>query len=195
MKWFVVLAGVVSAMLVAVPASAILIQSASTTQGVISITGGGTELVYEAHIVADPNGDPIMKVIETDGSGGTIPLTELLTIDPGPSLADWHEQLMVFTALGGWVESPDDDGLYWEWVSVVDPVLPITVSNTGDLASMVWGDPLPPGTSIHIEKGIVVPAGMQTFAIMEWPTVIPEPATLSLVAAGAVLALLRRRKT
>lgn len=54
--------------------------------GVLSITSGGEELVYEGTIKAD--GDPIWKFIETDGTEGTIIITEHLWVGEGPSLTD-----------------------------------------------------------------------------------------------------------
>lgn len=101
---------------------------------------------------------------------------------------------MVPNPLGGWMESPEDDGLSWAVVSLSYPVgTSVGLGNDGELATVWWGDPLPPGTAIEIVKHIDVPAGMEAFAIMEWPTVVPEPSVMVLVGLG-LLGLIRRAR-
>ena len=147
----------------------------------------------------DPTGDPIIKVfhMQPGTTGGTILLREWFHVGGNIPLTDWDEQLMVLDATGQWVVSPDNDNLFWEdglsgvgnapWANQPGNW---TIDHPNDLAVFDFNPPAVPSTNVLISKEIIVPAGIEHFAVFEWPTV-PEP---TLGFAGLGMLLLRRRK-
>ena len=165
------------------------------TIGVIS-ADGSVSLEFDAFW--DPNGEPIIKVFTTDGLAGVVTLTETIHNSGTVAWTDWHEQLLVRDSAGtGWLPSPETDNLWWgDGVNPgnagqSNPPGTVSVDHPNDIISF-WFPPVLPSQYLVITKDILIPAGMQTFAIAEWPTV-PEPSVMVLAGFG-VLALLKRRK-
>ena len=149
----------------------------------------------------DPSGGPIIKIFSTDGQPGTITLTETIHNSGTVPWTDWHEQLLVPGADGtGWVPSPDTDNLWWGDPNVnggqqahSNPPSTVQIDHPSDVIEFYFPTtPVFPSQTLTITKDILVPEGMTTFAIAEWPTV-PEPSIMVLAGFG-VLALLKRRK-
>ena len=151
-------------------------------------------------VIWDPAGTPIIKVfhMQPGTPGGTIILRETFHVGGNVPLTDWDEQLMVPDAAQGWVVSPDNDKLFWEdglsgignapWSNQPGNW---SIDHPNDLAVFDFIPPAAPSTNVQISKEILVPGGMPTFAVFEWPTV-PEP-TIGLAGLG-LLALIRRKK-
>jgi len=114
-----------------------------------------------------------------------------------PPMTDWDEQLMVPDGADGWAVSPDDDDLWWgDGVNSGNPPQSNQPGNWDidhptDLARIIFNPPVQPSTMVTITKDILVPQGMQRFAVFEWPT-IPEP-SLVLLALGLLGLKLRRK--
>ena len=199
MKWFSGFGIAVLAVMLAGPSFAlvtdVLIDPSNAGYG--EIVGPNMVEIF-LDIGYDPDAGPVKKVFNTDGMGGIITLVENIHVGPGPCWTDWHEQLMVLNAAGDWVVSPDTDNLWWgNGVNGGDPATSnppadIQLDHPRDLLAFYWVCPLPPSTNITITKDILVPEGMQTFAVWQWPT-IPEPSVMLLAGLG-LLALLKRRK-
>ena len=150
-------------------------------------------------VIWDPTGGPIIKVfkMQPGTTGGTLHLRETFHVGGNVPLTDWDEQLMVIDAVGLWMVSPDYDNLLWEdgtlggnapWSNQPGNW---SIDHPNDLAVFDFVPPAVPSTNVQISKEILVPAGMATFAVFEWPTV-PEP-TIGLIGMG-LLALRRRKK-
>ncbi|MCY2929707.1 MAG: PEP-CTERM sorting domain-containing protein [Planctomycetota bacterium] len=149
----------------------------------------------------DPNGPAWGKILVGDmnigggvvyaNPGDTFTVQELLEVSPTLPWTDWHESLL----------SPE-----WDWIAPTTllanglPAPGLTIATTP--ATLATGgtidftfNSLPPGTLVTIQKTLRytglsgVPFASKVI-VSEYPT--PEPATLSLLALGA-LAILRRR--
>jgi len=201
MKSFVILGAVALLVLVGVP------MAAQATVTGVSMGGHGTaginadgSVTSQMDAAWDPNGGPIIKVFSTDGKAGIITLTETIHNSGTVAWTDWHEQLLVPGESGtGWVPSPDTDNLWWGDGNNpgnepnTNPPSTWDVDHPNDVMSFWFpATPVHPSQFLVITKDILVPEGMTTFAIAEWPTV-PEPSVMVLAGFG-VLALLKRRK-
>ena len=206
MKRFVILT--IAALFVVVGASAFA-QTGGLMTGVtidnpygdsfVQISADGTVNI-ELDAYFDPYGPPILKIFTTNGQPGIITLTETIHNSGTVPWTDWHEQLLVPGADGtGWVPSPDTDNLRWGDgnnpgnAPNTNPPSTWAVDHPNDVMSF-WFPTTPvfPSQFLVITKEILVPEGMTTFAIAEWPTV-PEP-SMMLLAGFGLLALLKRRK-
>jgi len=181
--------------------------AAQATVTGVSMGGHGTadisadgSVTIEMDAAYDPTGDPIIKIFSTDGQPGIITLTESIHNSGTVPWTDWHEQLLVKSADGtGWVPSPDTDNLWWgDGINAgkapsTNPPGTWAVDHPNDVMTL-WFPKTPvfPSQKLIITKEILIPEGMTTFAIAEWPTV-PEPSVMLLAGFG-VLALLKRRK-
>jgi len=202
MRWFAVLAVATLALLMAVPGLAavtgVTIDNPTGLPADAVITGpDSVEITIDTFY--DPDAPPIIKVFELDGVGGIIHLVENIHVGGGTPWTDWHEQLLVPDGAGGWMVSPDSDNLWWGDPTRNDgepatsnPPSNIGIDHPSDLIGFWFDCPLVPSSFITITKDILVPEGMQTFAIAEWPTV-PEPSLMVVFGVG-LLALLKRSK-
>ena len=144
----------------------------------------------------DENLSPIFKKFCTNGREGIIHLYETFQITGDTPFSDWDEQLYVKNCAGRWEVSDDYDGLYWNSAESLPPGT-VTVDEPIDLVTIEWDPALSPYTTVTLHKTIHVPACMDRFAVMEWPTVpdgnIPEP-TISAIAGIMMLGLLVVRR-
>jgi hypothetical protein len=145
-------------------------------------------------VVLDPAG-PVWGKEFTGPNGGAfsypalsppLPVHESLLVSGNLPWTDWHEEVL----------SPD-----WSWANptiLVNGTVPsgLTISVLGGNLSYFF-DPVLPGSVIDIRKDLVyngVPGTVfsGTLPIHEYPTGIPEPASLILLCAGGLCALRRR---
>jgi len=165
----------------------------------------GHEVLIEMTVQYDPAAEPIFKRFTTNGNSGIIHLTEIIHVEGDIPLTDWHEQLYT-SECGEWEVSSDDDGLWWGNPNspngdndgefpVVDPPAHVEIDEDEDMVSVYFIEPVEAGFDIRIEKDILVPYECREyeFAVVEWPTAVPEP-SLMLVAAGIMATRLRRRR-
>jgi hypothetical protein len=145
---------------------------------------GDTAIAELGDVWWSPTAPPIWKIFTTDGTGGTIHLSETFRVSGDVPFTDWDEQLMVQDGTGGWVPSPETDGLIWLG-GQSNPPGTVTIDEPNDIIVIKWQPPLPPGTNVLIQKDIFVPEGIRTFAVAQWPTV-PEP---SMYAFGGIALL------
>lgn len=202
----------------------------STSGTVTAAEGGEGCLLFDAcswevgapearvEIVFDPASGPWMKdladteggpvVADDDPTGGALltegfPLTEFLVVGDGAAWTDWHEEILT----SGWT---------WQTATVTatrpdgtTEIVAATLSGgfgpdaPGAVAEFVFGAPLPPGTTLDIDKTFAYPgpdgefspgAGIGseafegTIRIAERPTIdgtpVPEPLTLALLVIG-----------
>ncbi len=147
-------------------------------------------------------GRPIL--VEGDAAHNTLTLVEYIQVGGNVPWTDWHE---VFMSDGlSWVSG----AIYYGDTNTLIDGLVVGVSNGGgdDIHNDnidFFFDSLAVGTVIRIEKtmrweGLDVTVGSEhlgtdTIVIREFPTVVPEPATLGLLAiGGGLFGLLRRRR-
>ena len=201
MKRFLILGALAMLVLIGAP------MAAQATVTGVSMGGHGSAVINADGSVDismdaawDPSAGPIIQIFGTDGQPGIIHLTETIHNSGTVPWTDWHEQLLVRDADGtGWVPSPDTDNLWWGDgfnagnAPNTNPPSTWAVDHPNDVMSF-WFPTTPvfPSQFLVITKEILVPEGMTTFAIAEWPTV-PEPSIMVLAGFG-VLALLKRRK-
>ena len=201
MKRFLILSALALVVLIGVP------MAAQATVTGVSMGGAGSAVVnadgsvtIEMDAYWDPNGEPIIKIFNTDGQAGTVTLTETIHNSGSMPWVDWHEQLLVpgDGTSSGWVPSPDTDDLWWGDPSRnsgqqahSNPPGNVDIDHPTDVISF-WFPPVANSQFLVITKDILIPEGMTQFAIAEWPTV-PEPSVMLLAGFG-VLALLKRRK-
>lgn len=160
--------------------------------------------------IVDPSGLPIPVVLDPTGpawikdlngpNGGPVvapaffssQIHESLLVSGSKPWTDWHEDLLV----------PG-----WSWYPVSfqvngGPASNLTISNTPGTTTTggsisYFFDPVLPGSTVDILKRLVFDAGIPgtvytgQIHVAEYPT--PEPATMFLLAGGA-LALSRRRR-
>ncbi len=145
-------------------------------------------------VVLDPAG-PVWGKNFTGPNGGPfsypalappLPVQELLVVSGNLPWTDWHEQLL----------DPN-----WSWANptiLVNGAPPpgLTISLSGGNLSYFF-NPVAPGSLIDIRKDLVyngVPGTVfsGTLPIHEYPTGVPEPASISLFCIGGLLALRRR---
>lgn len=157
-------------------------------------------------ITADPTAPNWIKVLQTPDPPFPVSLDtsfnvgEFLHVGPGPAWTDWHERIL--TPGWGWIGGilTAEDG------QIVGGIL--TDTNLDGLFEAIdfFFDSLAPGNDVTIQKtircvelkfcdGQTVPGHGVGILIREFPTVVPEPGTLLLLAGGlAGLAALRRRR-
>lgn len=150
-------------------------------------------------VIIDPEAGPWGKALIIPESqtapfqGG--PLTEYLVVEGFP-WEDWHEEILV----EGFVWSPNATINYWDPQSQSYQPLPGLSTQLDQTGQVIWFDfdPVPVGTPIVIEKFIQLPQGQSLppdtafIPLAEYPT--PEPASLGILAGGAVMMLRRRRR-
>jgi len=164
------------------------------------ITAGiGDELLKELIFKEDKDDDGIVGSADVAIYLASAPmeLKEQIEIGPGsPPWTDWHEEIL----------TPN-----WKWGSVnfSAPGLTGLTSNVGGNVADFFFDALYPGTVIDIRKEMwytgtnpqqdLFPSfggppqpGAVKIMVLEYPT--PEPATMSMLAFGALAVLRRRRR-
>lgn len=200
----------------AVVSASLVAAQAALAQGVGNIGSLPTQFETtnppSGWIVADPAGGPIPVELNPSGPqwskaftgpnggpfahpafGPALPVQEFLVIGGNLPWTDWHEDVMGIDANG-----TPDPGWVWANPTLLVGGLPapgLTVTGAGTNSINFYFNPLAPGTSVIIRKQLVyngLPGTVfnGTLAIHEYPT--PEPATVGLLAVGA-LAMLRRR--
>lgn len=146
------------------------------------------------------------RPVLTEGLAGhdTLTMVEYIKVGGNVPWSDWHE---VFATDGiSWTAGT----IYYGDTNTVIDGLAVQISNGGgeDMHNDnidFFFDTLAVGTIIRIEKtmvwqGLDVTVGSEnlgsdTLVIREFPTVVPEPATLGLLAiGGGLFGLLRRRR-
>ncbi|HVP12068.1 MAG TPA: PEP-CTERM sorting domain-containing protein [Phycisphaerae bacterium] len=140
-----------------------------------------------------PNGGNFLYP-PTSPSNPALPVTELLQVAGTNPWTDWHEDVIGIDAQG----FPDPG---WTWANpfVLVNGLPapgLTVTGVGTSNLSFFFNPVAPGSTITIRKDLVYAgtpgaAFFGTLAVHEYPT--PEPASLVLLAAGALWSLRRLR--
>ena len=145
-------------------------------------------------VALDPNG-PVWGKNFTGPNGGPfsypafappLPVRELLVVTGNLAWTDWHEDVL----------DPN-----WAWANptiLVNGSVPsgLTISLSGGSLSYFF-DPVAPGSVIDIRKDLVyngLPGTtfIGTLPIHEYPTGIPEPASIGLLCIGGLWALRRR---
>ena len=166
----------------------------SSPYGPVGVQFGGdiAELNF-GDVWWDPSIPPIWKYFTTDGTETIIHLLEAFHVSGDVPFTDWDEQLFVQDATGGWVPSPDTDGLEWLGAQS-NPQGTVTIDQPNDIIVIEWNPALPPCTDVVIQKEIFVPEGIRYFAIAQWPTV-PEPSMLVLGGISLLGLLAYKRKS
>jgi hypothetical protein len=160
-----------------------------TGWNVIDATGGPIP------VVLDPAG-PVWGKNFTGPQGGNfvypagaapLPVSEFLVVAGNNPWTDWHEDVLDPT---------------WSWANpsiLVNGAPPtnLTTSLSGGSLSFFF-DPVAPGSIVQISKDLVwngLPgtAFIGTLPIHEYPTGVPEPASIGLFSLGGLVALRRRR--
>jgi hypothetical protein len=141
-----------------------------------------------------PNGGPFFYP-PTSPNNPALPVTEILQVAGGLPWTDWHEDVIGIDASG----APDPG---WSWANPFilvngQPASNLTIAGVGTGNLSFYFDPVLPGSIIQIRKDLVYsgPAGAVftgTLAVHEYPTGVPEPTTLGLLALGGLCALRRR---
>ncbi len=141
-----------------------------------------------------PNGGPFLYP-PTSPSNPPLNVSEMLQVAGNLPWTDWHEEVIGIDVAG----APD---FGWSWANPFilvngQPATGLSITGVGTNTLSFFFDPVAPGSIVQIRKELVytgnpgaVFAG--TLAVHEYPTGVPEPATLGLLGVAA-LCVLRRR--
>lgn len=133
---------------------------------------------------------------------GDVEITKEIHNGSNVTWRDFHMKLWTPAAAGGWVPSPNDDGLYFTGISATGPFGQVWF-NANDIDELWLWD----GVWNHCETYTLVfnvggwgwtGGSVPLFRLEQWPTDtggpdVPEPATLVLTLAGVAGLVLRRR--
>jgi PEP-CTERM motif len=148
-------------------------------------------------VAYDPDGPPILKVINLDNVG-VITLVETFNVTGSVPFTDWDEQLMTATwgPFNTWVLS-SSTGFEWgdgtNGANAPTASVPYTweIDHSIDFCVINFDQPVQPSETVTITKQILIPEGRTYFVVVEWPTV-PEPGSMALIGVG-LLAMIRKK--
>lgn len=170
----------------------------------VSYGSGSGAIGKTLYDLEDRNGDGFINGTDFNllvSSG--FELNETIVVGPGSPFTDWHEV----------VTTP---GMAWGSVTATlagnEPIPGLVTSVTSTNVDLTF-DPLPPGTTLDIDKQLniasaaaipyllpdfnqEVPNGTEDYGslvVQEYPTSVPEPASLGIIALGGTCLIHRPR--